>query len=143
MAGYLLVSFHLCDSVSQCNRAVSVFLRETLRSIVGDGSLIPPFIYRSFIPIFLTKGPVGPLMTKPPRRPFQNPLLIFGQLDVLICLILPSIPFMVHSTFFTISNPVVIEEDITISKRNQLGSLLHSYWPQHDHRERNNRKASR
>ncbi|KAJ7592852.1 MFS general substrate transporter [Mycena floridula] len=100
--GWRAIFWFLFIFAAVCLSVIVLFLPETLRSIVGDGSLIPPFIYRPFIPIFLAKGPAGPLMAKPPRRPFQNPLLIFGQLDVLLCLIFASVAFMVNNTFLTI-----------------------------------------
>ncbi|KAJ7597883.1 MFS general substrate transporter [Mycena floridula] len=101
--GWRAIFWFLFIFATVCLSIIALFLPETLRSIVGDGSIIPPFIYRPFVPIFFAKGPAGPLMTKPAtRKPFQNPLLIFGQLDLLLSLTLASVAFMVNNTFLTI-----------------------------------------
>jgi hypothetical protein len=79
---YLFVSLNPCP-----NRVLSGFSRflpETLRAIVGDGSISAGWIYTHPIPIIdRHRGIEGP-NERPPREPFKNPLLMFTYPEVLV-----------------------------------------------------------
>jgi hypothetical protein len=60
------------------------FLPETLRAIVGNGSIPPPRAYRT--PLNLVKPLYRSSGGRPPPKPFQNPIIIFSYPDVAIVL---------------------------------------------------------
>ncbi|KAF8481814.1 MFS general substrate transporter [Russula ochroleuca] len=65
----------------------SRFLPETLRSIVGDGSISPGWIYTHPISIVDRHRNVEGSNELPPRKPFKNPLLIFLYPEVFVLLL--------------------------------------------------------
>jgi hypothetical protein len=102
----------------QCaNPPVSV-LPETLRAIVGDGSVPPPRLYRT--PLALIKGShVSPSSSRPPKKPFQNPFLLFTYPDVVTLLVFNAIVYAVFygvtaslSSLFEADYPFLTETDI-------------------------------
>jgi MFS family permease len=71
-------------------------LPETLRAIVGDGSVPPPRLYRT--PLALIKGSqITPSSSRPPKKPFQNPFLLFTYPDVVTLLVFNAI---VNAVFY-------------------------------------------
>ena len=62
-------------------------LPETLRAIVGDGSIRAGWVYTPPIPFVGRHRSMRGSNERPPRKPFTNPLLMFVYPDVLILLI--------------------------------------------------------
>jgi len=66
---------------------LSRFLPETLRAIVGDGSIPAGWIYTPPISVIGRHRIMGKFDERPPRKPFTNPLLMFAYPDIFILLI--------------------------------------------------------
>ncbi len=62
------------------------FLPETLRAMVGNGSIRPPKIYRPLVPIFAAQRSGQPTSDEDPKIifKFKNPLRILTYPDVLV-----------------------------------------------------------
>lgn len=60
---------------------------ETLRALVGDGSIQPPLLYRPVIPLVGRHIETPLTHDRPPRKPFINPFRILTYPDVVILLI--------------------------------------------------------
>lgn len=95
-----------------------MFLPETLRTLVGNGSILPPKIYRPLIPL-IGRGRQGIVSVRAPRQPLKNPFGIFTHSDVLILLLLSATlyamfyPFVTTlSTLFQLAYPYLNEADI-------------------------------
>lgn len=67
---------------------------ETLRSLVGDGSIRPHRLNRPLIPI-IGRGHVGLSHEKPPKKPFVNPLRLFLRPDVSLLLLFNAVLYAV------------------------------------------------
>lgn len=84
-----------------------LFLPETLRSLVEDGSRTPRGIWKPVVPLKLTfedqNKPNSPVMHKIPSLDirtlgFEKPWLVYTQWDVVLLIASYSIPFSVFST---------------------------------------------
>jgi hypothetical protein len=63
-------------------------LPETLRAIVGDGSIPAGWIYTAPIPVFRRlHSSTGESNERPPRKPFTNPLFMFAYPEVIVLLV--------------------------------------------------------
>jgi hypothetical protein len=94
------------------------FLPETLRQLVGDGSVVPSRFYRPLIPL-MGKGRMDYDAPKPPKRPLNNPLRILLYLDILNLLVFNGVFYAVFyavnttvSTLFSSKYPFLNETDI-------------------------------
>lgn len=146
---YILVYLHrlcsmLCRHASVClppririyrADAPASFLPETLRSIVGDGSIQPPRFYRPLLPI-IGRGHAGLNTTdRPQKKPFQNPLLLLLRLDVLILLLFNAILYLVWagvvasiSSLFSEIYPFLNETEIGLCFLAMGGGMLIGSW---------------
>ena len=81
--------FHFIHSnVSFLRLAYSLrFLPETLRAIVGDGSVPAGWIYTAPMPIVGRRGVTKKSGELPPRKPLTNPFTLFTYPDVFILLL--------------------------------------------------------
>ncbi|OBZ68525.1 Quinidine resistance protein 1 [Grifola frondosa] len=81
--GWRSIFWFLCIAAAVCFIVMLLLLPETLRAMVGDGSIPPPSHYRPIIPI-IGRGRVDTASTteRPPPRGFSNPLLLFRYPDV-------------------------------------------------------------
>ncbi|KAJ3966936.1 MFS general substrate transporter [Lentinula raphanica] len=99
--GWRSIFWFLCIASGFACIVMLLFLPETLRQLVGDGSIAPSSIYRPIIPIISrhysewTSG-----SPRPPRRKFRNPLLLFKNLDILMLLLFNGI---VYSVFYAVT----------------------------------------
>lgn len=99
------------------NLLLATFLPETLRSLVGDGSMRPCGMWKTIYPMRLTASSGSdlsdaPLMKKPPRfnilkMGFEKPWLVYSQLDILLLVITYSVPFSVFSVTSSIFSPTL------------------------------------
>ena len=74
------------------------FLPETLRRLVGNGSILPPKIYRPLIPL-VGRGRQSIVSGRAPRPPLENPLRIFTYLDMLIPMFFNAILYSIFYAF--------------------------------------------
>jgi len=98
---------------------ILLFLPETLRALVGDGSIPPPRLYTPLIPIIGRSREQTPDCERPPRRRFQNPFALLLYPDIALLLALNAIAYAVLygitatiSSLFQIAYPSLSETDI-------------------------------
>ncbi|KAI0068153.1 MFS general substrate transporter [Artomyces pyxidatus] len=85
--GWRSIFWFLCIASGLCSVELVLFMPETLRALVGDGSIQPPLLYRPVIPV-VGRHIEAPLThDRPPRKPFINPFRILTYPDVVILLI--------------------------------------------------------
>ncbi|KAG2145342.1 major facilitator superfamily domain-containing protein [Suillus bovinus] len=118
--GWRSIFWFLCIMSAACFALMLIFLPETLRRLVGDGSVIPSPFYRPLVPIF-GKGRVVRDAPKPPKPTLNNPLRLFFYLDVLNLLIFNAVLYAVFyavnttiSTIFASKYPFLNEIDISL-----------------------------
>jgi hypothetical protein len=149
MQGHLLVSVHrLCIMLrgyaSVCYVLALIgmhayehlrILPETLRAIVGDGSIQPHALYRPLLPIIGRKKVGTEQVERPPKRPFQNPLRLFLYPDVTILLLYNGVLYAVFygitasiSTLFSDTYPFLSETDIGLCFLAIGGGMLFGSW---------------
>lgn len=110
-------------------------LPETLRSLVGDGSIKPRPFWRPLLPI-IGRGKSGQNTTdRPPKRPFQNPLRLFLYPDVSILLFFNAVLYAVFygvtasiSTLFSETYPFLDETAIGLCFLAIGGGMLFGSW---------------
>ena len=78
------------------------FLPETLRRLVGDGSIVPSKIYRPLVSI-VGAGRQKAMAEMHPPPPFSNPLRILTYLDVMNLLVFNGI---VYSLFYAVTTTI-------------------------------------
>ncbi|KAF9460102.1 major facilitator superfamily domain-containing protein [Collybia nuda] len=117
--GWRAIFWFLCISSSLCLLVMVLFLPETLRTIVGDGSTVPSLIYRPVIPIIRPKGNLPETQELPkPSLPW-NPFRLLIHFDIIILLGLNAIICAVFygftattSTLFEATYPFLNETTI-------------------------------
>jgi hypothetical protein len=80
-------SFRFDPGQSLCLSGFSRVLPETLRAIVGDGSISAGWVYTHPISFIGRHCSSGNSNERPPRKPFKNPLLMFAYPEIIILLI--------------------------------------------------------
>ncbi|KII93292.1 hypothetical protein PLICRDRAFT_35485 [Plicaturopsis crispa FD-325 SS-3] len=117
--GWRSIFWFLCIASAFCLIAMVLFLPETLRCIVGDGSIVPSPLYRPLIPIVGRHRPKNATIEKPPMRPPSNPLRLLTYPDLVLLLIFNGIIYAVFyavtatiSTLFKTSYPFLSETSI-------------------------------
>ncbi|KAF7325602.1 MFS domain-containing protein [Mycena kentingensis (nom. inval.)] len=87
--GWRAIFWFLCIASATCALVLILFLPETLRAIVGNGSIIPGPISRPLLPL-IGRGRQKALPQTNlahPRQPFQNPLRLLLNVDILLLLL--------------------------------------------------------
>ena len=111
-------------------------LPETLRSLVGDGSIVPPPIYRPLLPI-IGRNRVGTSdpSERPPRAKFTNPFRILFYPDVFILLSFNAVQNSLFyamtasiSTLFAETYPYLSETSIGLCFLAVGGGMLFGSW---------------
>ncbi|KAK0500560.1 major facilitator superfamily domain-containing protein [Armillaria luteobubalina] len=97
--GWRSIFWFLCISSATCFVFIILFLPETLRSLVGDGSIVPSKLYRPLIPV-VGKTTSDPSFARPPPKPFRNPLRILNNLDIVLVL---SVNAVINSLYYGIT----------------------------------------
>ncbi|KAI3618107.1 major facilitator superfamily [Moniliophthora roreri] len=111
------------------------FLPETLRAIVGDGSIQPPIYLRPVIPILgrRKKQTAGAAQDQalPPKKAFKNPFALLKHLDITVLLIFNGWIVAVYyavtatiSTVFASAYPLLNETDIGLCFLSIGGGML-------------------
>lgn len=118
--GWRSIFWFLCISSSACFIVMVTFLPETLRSIVGNGSVFPPIQYRPLLP-FMGRGHKDSDVDCLPARKSHNPFRLFACVDVLNLLVFNGIQYAVFaailatiSSLFKENYPHLTETDIGI-----------------------------
>ncbi|KIJ66313.1 hypothetical protein HYDPIDRAFT_109309 [Hydnomerulius pinastri MD-312] len=100
--GWRWIFWFLCIFSAVCCAAMFIFLPETLRRLVGDGSVIPSKFYRPLVPVVgRGRQSTGAEMPAPP--PFSNPLRILTYLDVMNLLVFNGI---ICSVFYAVTTTI-------------------------------------
>jgi len=88
VCGLALFLFVSLNSYINCVLSgFSSFLPETLRAIVGDGSIPAGWIYTQPISLIGRHRSAGISSERPERKPFKNPLLMFAYPEIFVLLI--------------------------------------------------------
>ncbi|KAG1785279.1 major facilitator superfamily domain-containing protein [Suillus plorans] len=118
--GWRSIFWFLCISSSACFIVLVTLLPETLRSIVGNGSVLPPIQYRPLLPL-MGRGHKDSEVERPPARKSPNPFRLFACVDVLNLLVFNGIQYAVFtailatiSSLFEVNYPHLTETDIGI-----------------------------
>lgn len=95
---FLYVRFHSFPFLAaHCLYAHLRFFPETLRSLVGNGSIPPSTWNRAIIPI-IGRSSKDTSCERPPPTPVPNPFRLFLEADLRVLLITTAIPYAVFST---------------------------------------------
>ncbi|KAI0052527.1 MFS general substrate transporter [Auriscalpium vulgare] len=94
--GWRSIFWFMCICSGICALAIALFLPETLRSIVGNGSIRPLRVYLPLVPIIGRHRGAPTDTTRPPRKPFTNPLRIFTYPDVVVLLVFNGVIYAVY-----------------------------------------------
>ena len=121
MCGLGLFLFVSLDLYPNC--ILSGFLRflpETLRAIVGDGSIPAGWIYTQPISLIGKHRSAGISSERPERKPFRNPLLMFAYPEIFVLLIFNGTLYAVMYGV-TASLSVIFEEVYPYLNQTEIG----------------------
>ncbi|KAJ7689586.1 MFS general substrate transporter [Mycena rosella] len=119
--GWRAIFWFLCISSAICMIVMILFLPETLRTVVGNGSIPPPPIYYPVIPVIGRHTSKSASAARPaaPRKAFQNPLRLLLHVDVALLLLINGVVYSVFygvtasiSTVFHSTYPQLSETDL-------------------------------
>jgi hypothetical protein len=134
----VLCASYFCRRARMLLTSSRRLLPETLRIIVGDGSIVPSAIYRPIIPIIgrsagsgATSASTVRSQIKPPRNPFQ----FLVNVDILLLLVLTSIVCAIYyafiaslSTLFTDAYPFLNSTTIGLCYLGIGGGMAFGGW---------------
>jgi hypothetical protein len=98
----------------------SRFLPETLRVIVGDGSISAGWIYTQPISLIGRHRSAGISSERPARKPFKNPLLMFAYPEIFVLLIFNGTIYAVMYSI-TASLAVIFEKVYPYLNQTEIG----------------------
>ncbi|KAH7909780.1 major facilitator superfamily domain-containing protein, partial [Hygrophoropsis aurantiaca] len=107
--GWRSIFWFLCICAAVCFVCILGLFPETLRSLVGNGSIVPSAIYQPWIPV-VGQGHKDVSAIKPPTRSFSNPLRLFTHVDILILLVFNAIIYAVFCAITTTISTLFIEK---------------------------------
>ncbi|KAJ6507381.1 major facilitator superfamily domain-containing protein, partial [Mycena vitilis] len=137
--GWRAIFWFLCITSGVCMIVLILFLPETLRALVGNGSIPLPPIYLAVVPIIgRHRDDASPAHRTPPapRKTFQNPLRLFLHADIALLLFINGVVYAVSygitasiSTVFHEAYPRLNETELglcflTVGSGMAIGSLL-------------------
>ncbi|PSR70923.1 hypothetical protein PHLCEN_2v13195 [Hermanssonia centrifuga] len=133
--GWRAIFWFLCIGSGVCFVAMLLFLPETLRSLVGDGSFMPHPFYRPLLPIIGRSHAGAGDQEKPEKKPFVNPLRLFLSPAVSLLLLFNAVLYAVFygvtasiSTLFVDTYPFLNETDIGLCFLAIGGGMLAGSW---------------
>jgi len=122
--GWRSIFWFLVIATGVCFIVMLLFMPETLRAMVGDGSIPPPRLYYPLIPIIgRTRMNAGTQDStpRPERRPFSNPFVLFTYPDITLLLIFNAVISAVYygvtasiSTLFVTYYPFLTETEVGV-----------------------------
>ncbi|KAG7452354.1 MFS general substrate transporter [Guyanagaster necrorhizus] len=117
--GWRSIFWFLCISSVACVVIIVLFLPETLRSLVGDGSAVSSKIYRPLIRL-VGKSTSDPSFARPLPTPFRNPLRILNNFDIVVVL---SVNAVINSLYYgvTASMSTLFSEAYPSLNQTQIG----------------------
>ncbi|KAH6710702.1 major facilitator superfamily domain-containing protein [Leptodontidium sp. MPI-SDFR-AT-0119] len=130
--GWRSIFWFLVTFAAACFVLILLFLPETLRALVGNGSVQPPAIYIPLVP-FIGRGKriKSPALDKPRRPKFANPFLLFMHVDVTITLLFTGIVYAVNYTItasmasaFAATYPYLSETSLGVCYLSTGGGML-------------------
>ncbi|KAI6047960.1 MFS general substrate transporter [Pisolithus marmoratus] len=95
--GWRWILWFLAMASALCFVVLLAFFPETLRRLVGDGSVLPTRFYRPLVPL-VGRGRQGMTTEQLPRVSFVNPLRILTYPDILVLLLFNAVQYAVFST---------------------------------------------
>ncbi|RPD55888.1 MFS general substrate transporter [Lentinus tigrinus ALCF2SS1-6] len=98
--GWRSIFWFLVISSGVCGLVIVTLLPETLRALVGDGSVSPPRFYMPLIPVIGKAQHAPDHSSRGNRRGFANPLLLFLYPDVTIILLFNA---LVYAEFYAVT----------------------------------------
>ncbi|KAL6298706.1 MFS general substrate transporter [Sparassis latifolia] len=118
--GWRSIFWFMCIASALCLIVILLLLPETLRAIVGDGSIPPPRHYRPIIPVIGRHvEESSDHASRPPPKGFANPFVLFLYPDVTLLLLYNAIVYAVFygvttsiSTLFSSTYPYLSETEI-------------------------------
>ncbi|KAI0328529.1 MFS general substrate transporter [Cubamyces sp. BRFM 1775] len=116
--GWRSIFWFLCIAAGVCAVIMVLLLPETLRAMVGNGSIPPPKGYSPLIPVIGRSSQSIEASERPPRRGFANPFILFTYPDVSLLLFFNALVYSVFygvtatiSTLFQPTYPFLTETD--------------------------------
>ncbi|TFK56675.1 MFS general substrate transporter [Heliocybe sulcata] len=106
--GWRSIFWFMCIAAGLCCVFIFLIFPETLRALVGDGSIPPPAYAQVPIPV-LQRNKNQISTDRPPRKRFQNPLLLFFVPEIILPLIFLSVVFAVLYGFTTPMSNLFLE----------------------------------
>ncbi|KZV71946.1 MFS general substrate transporter [Peniophora sp. CONT] len=135
--GWRSIFWFLCIASSICAIIVALFMPETLRNLVGNGSIRPSFWYRPLVPLMPRNrdDSAQDASTIPPQRKLINPLRILVSPDVFILLFFMAVQYAIFygvlaslSSLFSVVYPYLNQTEIglcflALGSGNTIGTL--------------------
>lgn len=117
--GWRSIFWFLAIASACCTIIIVLFLPETLRSQVGNGSIPAPKWNRALIPI-IGRSTLDVDSTRPPPRPLPNPFKLFKEPD-LICLLFST--GTLYAAFYAVTATIssLFEEHFPWLSETQIG----------------------
>ncbi|KAN0111587.1 MFS general substrate transporter [Russula decolorans] len=118
--GWRSIFWFLCICSAVCGLGLFLFLPETLRVIVGDGSISAGWIYTQPISLIGRHRSAGISSERPARKPFKNPLLMFAYPEIFVLLIFNGTIYAVMYSI-TASLAVIFEKVYPYLNQTEIG----------------------
>jgi len=133
--GWRAIFWFLCISSATCGVVLFLFLPETLRAIVGDGSIPAGWIYSPPISVIGRHRIMRKFDEPPERKPFTNPLLMFTYPDIFVTLIFNGTTYAVMygvtaslSVIFSDVYPHLTEAELGLCFLPMGGGMIAGTW---------------
>jgi len=118
--GWRSIFWFLCICSAVCGLGLFLFLPETLRAIVGDGSIPAGWIYTQPITLISRHRSTEISSERPAPKPFKNPLLMFTYPEIIVLLIFNGILYAVMYGV-TASLSVIFEKVYPYLNQTEIG----------------------
>ncbi|KDQ63298.1 hypothetical protein JAAARDRAFT_147470 [Jaapia argillacea MUCL 33604] len=129
--GWRSIFWFMCISSGVCFVFMFIFFPETLRVLVGDGSIPPPKLYRPVVVLTGRNQRAPSSEDKPPPKRLQNPLRLLTYPEILIPLLFVGVVFAVlygfmatMSALFKQTYPYLTETDLGLCFLTIGGGML-------------------
>ncbi|KAI6163822.1 MFS general substrate transporter [Pisolithus thermaeus] len=117
--GWRWIFWFLAIAAALCFMVLLALLPETLRQLVGDGSVLPPRFYRPLVPL-VGHGRQGNTMEQPTRVSFVNPLRILIYPDILVLLFFNAIQYAIFYAI-TATIPTIFQSTYSYLNETEIG----------------------